>query len=265
MMTKILIALIDIISTSRQVHLALMLGWQDIKQRYRRSKLGPFWLTISMGVMIAMIGLIFGQALSAPLQKYLPFVATGIIFWTFVSTSINESCSAFINSAGMIRQLALPMSLYTVRIIWRNIVILIHNIILLPIVFLIAGNAPSLDILFLIPGITILLINIFGISIVLGICCTRFRDLPPIIMSLTQVFFYITPIIWMPDSLSPRSSALIVDVNPVYHLLELVRAPLLGQVPSLNSWTIGFICGILGTIFALIFLGMYKKRIAYWI
>ena len=85
MIAKILIALTDLIGALNKIHLALMLGWQDIKQRYRRSKLGPFWLTISMGIMITMIGIIFGQALSVPLKEYLPFVASGIIFWNFIS------------------------------------------------------------------------------------------------------------------------------------------------------------------------------------
>jgi lipopolysaccharide transport system permease protein len=55
------IALSDIIAATRRYALVGMLGWQDVRQRYRRSALGPFWLTISMGVMIGTIGVVFGQ------------------------------------------------------------------------------------------------------------------------------------------------------------------------------------------------------------
>ena len=265
MLAKILISLLDLVAAFDRLHLVLMLGWQDIKQRYRRSKLGPFWLTISMGVMISMIGVIFGQALSVPIKEYLPYVATGIIFWNFVSSGINEGSSSFINSAGMIRQLALPLSIYPMRILWRNIVVLAHNLMILPFVMFIVGKGICLNILWLVPGFLILVFNIFWISIFLGVVCTRYRDTPPIVSSLIQVFFYLTPIIWMPNAVNARVSTWIVNTNPAYHLLELVRGPILGYCPSLLSWCVGIGLGIIGMLVTLIFFGTYKKRIAYWV
>lgn len=265
MIAKILVSLIDLMGAFEKIHLALMLGWQDIKQRYRRSKLGPFWLTISMGIMISMIGIIFGQALSVPIKEYLPFIASGIIFWTFISTSIKEGSSSFIQSAGMIRQLALPLTLYPMRILWRNIVVLGHNLVIFPIVLIIVGKGLNLNLFWIVPGFLLLVLNIFWITVFLGVCCTRFRDLPPIVASLIQVFFYLTPIIWMPGSVRARVATWIVNTNPAYHLLELVRAPLLGYCPSMLSWQVAICMGVLGSLLALIFFGAYKKRIAYWI
>ena len=264
-MAKILIALVDLLNAFERINLAFMLGWQDIKQRYRRSKLGPFWLTISMGVMISMIGLIFGQALSLPRSDYLPFLASGIIFWTFISTTVIDGSTCFIHSAGMIRQLALPLSLYIMRILWRNVIILGHNLIIFPVVLVLSEKTLNLNLMWLVPGFLLLLLNVFWVSLFLGVCCTRFRDLPPIITSLTQVFFYFTPIIWMPGALTLRANSLIVEPNPVYHLLELVRGPLLGYCPSTVSWCVGLTVGVLGSLFTLVFFGVYKKRIAYWI
>ena len=88
MISEIRVAIADLKRSRQKLYLALMLGWQDIRQRYRRSKLGPFWLTISMGVMIGMIGIVFGQVLSSPMQEYLPFLATGIILWTCFSSKV---------------------------------------------------------------------------------------------------------------------------------------------------------------------------------
>ena len=265
MISKVLIALTDLLGAIDKIHLALMLGWQDIKQRYRRSKLGPFWLTISMGIMITMIGIIFGQALAVSLQDYLPHVACGIIFWNFISSGINEGRSSFISSAGMIRQLGLPLTLYPMRIMWRNIVVLAHNVIIIPLVFIVVGKAINFNILWFIPGFLLLVLNVFWISVLLGVCCTRFRDLPPIVASLVQVFFYITPILWVPSTVTARVSTWIVNVNPGYHLLELVRAPLLGYCPSYVSWLVAIVFAVLGSLFTLCFFGAYKRRIAYWI
>lgn len=265
MFNEIVIAVTDLNRSREKLYLALMLGWQDIRQRYRRSKLGPFWLTISMGVMIGMIGIVFGQVLESPMTEYLPFLATGIILWSCFSTSVMEGSTSFIDAQGMIRQLDLPLSLYPIRVIWRNIVICGHNIIILPLVFLAVGRGLTLDIFWLIPGVIVFCWNMLWVSLLLATFCTRFRDMPQIVNSLIQVFFYVTPIIWMPGALSGRSASLLVDPNPIYHLIQLVRAPILGSSPTVLNWVISIAMAVFGSCIALWFFGKYKKRIAYWL
>lgn len=265
MFNEIGIAVADLRRSREKLYLALMLGWQDIRQRYRRSKLGPFWLTISMGVMIGMIGIIFGQVLNSPMKEYLPFLATGIILWTCFSSSVIEGSTSFIDAQGMIRQLDLPLSIYPIRVMWRNIVICGHNIIILPLVFIVVGRGITWNIFWLIPGFIVFSWNMLWLSLLLGTFCTRFRDMPQIVNSLMQVFFYVTPIIWMPGALSARSANLLVDPNPVYHLVQLVRAPVLGSCPSMLNWVVSITVAITGSCIALWFFGKYKKRIAYWL
>lgn len=265
MINEIRLAVADLKRSRQKLYLALMLGWQDIRQRYRRSKLGPFWLTISMGVMIGMIGIVFGQVLSSPMQDYLPFLATGIILWTCFSTGVMEGSTAFIDAQGMIRQLDLPLSLYPIRVLWRNIVICGHNVIILPLVFIAVNRMINWNLLLLIPGFLVFIWNMLWISLLLGTFCTRFRDMPQIVNSLLQVFFYITPIIWMPGALSPRSASLLVEPNPVYHLIQLVREPILGGSPTVTNWVVSVVVAIIGSLISLWFFGKYKKRIAYWL
>lgn len=265
MLREIINAITDFSRSSRRLNIAFMLGWQDIRQRYRRSKLGPFWLTISMGVVITVMGIVFGQVLSVPMHDYLPFLAVGLIVWTCFCTTVMEGSSAFIDAQGMIRQLNLPLTLYPIRVVWRNIIICAHNMAILPFVFLIVNKDLTWNLLWVIPGCFVFVWNILWISLISGTVCTRFRDMPQIVNSVLQVFFYVTPIIWMPNALAPRSASMIVDPNPVYHLIQLVRAPLLGESPILLNWQIGIGMAILGTILSLILFGKYKKRIAYWL
>ena len=265
MINEIIVAIRDLSQSYEKLYLALMLGWQDIKQRYRRSKLGPFWLTVSMGVMIGMIGIVFGQVLNTPMQDYLPFLATGIVIWTCFSTGIMDGSTSFIDSQGMIRQLNLPLSLYSIRVLWRNLVICGHNLIILPFVFLIVGKGITWNIFWLVPGLIVFVFNMLSVILILGTLCTRFRDMPQIVNSLLQVFFYITPIIWMPNTLNPRSASLLVEPNPIYHLIELLRAPILGYSPSLENWIVSIGLGFVTAAIALSFFGKYKKRIAYWL
>ena len=115
------------------------------------------------------------------------------------------------------------------------------------------------------PGVMVFCWNMLWVSLLLGTFCTRFRDMPQIVNSLLQVFFYVTPIIWMPNALNPRSASLLVEPNPVYHLLELVRAPILGNCPTVMNWLVSIAIALTGSVISLWFFGKYKKRIAYWL
>lgn len=265
MLNRIKVSLDDLLECIHRLSLVILLGLQDVRQRYRRSKLGPFWITISMGVMIGMIGLIFGQVMNNPMHDYLPFLATGIIFWTFISSSVTEGASSFIDGQGMIRQLNLPLTLYPMRVIWRNIIILGHNLLILPIAMMVVGKGLSWNIFWMIPGFVILVVNVFWVSLFLGVVCTRFRDMPQIVNSLLQVLFYLTPVIWMPGALSGKTKMMILEPNPVYHLIELVRAPVLGHMPTIMNWGVGIGLALLGLFVSFAFFGQYRKRIAYWL
>jgi len=255
----------DIAKGLQRITLAGLLGWSDVKQRYRRSRIGPFWLTISMGVMIASIGFVFGQIFRAPAAEFLPFLAAGLILWAFISGVLQEGCTSFISAEAIIRQLQIPLFVHVLRTLWRNIIMFAHNIVILPIVFLVMGKPITWNILLCIPGLFLLVLNLTWMALLLGIFSARFRDFPQIVASVLQVVFYLTPIVWMPSLLPARSANLILDPNPAFHLMEVVRAPLLGSVPSLLSWAVVIAMAIAGWILTLWFYGRFRTRIAYWL
>lgn len=255
----------DILAALKRSSLVGMLGWQDIRQRYRRSYLGPFWLTIGMGVMIGTIGLVFGQIFRSPLFDYLPFLAAGIILWTLILTFLIEGCEAFINAETMIKQLPVPMFVHVLRMAWRNIIIFLHNIIILPLIFLSVGRSFDLNLLIALPGLALLLLNLTWMALFMAIISTRFRDLPQMVNSLLQVFFYVTPIVWMPSMLPDHVGSYLLNFNPVFHLMEIVRAPILGQAPTALNWEVSIIMAVVGWLFVILFHGRFKSRIAYWL
>lgn len=259
------IALSDITSAVRKYSLVGMLGWQDVRQRYRRSALGPFWLTISMGVMIGTIGIVFGQIFNSPMQEFLPFLAIGMILWSFISSTVTEGCTGFVAAEGIIKQLPIPLFVHILRMIWRNLLILAHNIVIFPLVLLAVGKPLSLIALIAIPGFLLVLINLIWIALILAIICARYRDLPQIVSSILQVVFYLTPIMWMPSLLPQRASLYLLDLNPAYHLLEIVRAPLLGQLPTEANWLASLALALVGWGMAIAVYGSHKRRIAYWL
>lgn len=245
--------------------LATTLGWQDIKRRYRRSQAGPFWLTISMGVMITTIGIVFGQIFNSPIKEYLPFMAAGIIFWGFISGVINDGCLGFVAAESIIKQLPIPLFVHILRIVWRNILILLHNLVILPVVMLVLGVPLTPYIFLALPGIALVSINLTWIALLLGVICTRYRDMPNIIASILQVTFYLTPIIWMPNLLPEHAGTILIDLNPFYHLLEIIRLPFLGQWPNGISWLFAFGMAVVGWVITINVFGRYQHRITYWL
>ena len=121
------LALLDVVQGARARYLWGLLGWQDIRRLYRRSVLGPFWLTISMGMLVGALGTLYGALLKVGIADYLPFLALGFITWTLISGLITDGCSAFISAESIIKQVDLPLSVHVYRLIWRHLVIFCHN------------------------------------------------------------------------------------------------------------------------------------------
>jgi len=258
-------ALRDVTDTFMKVDLVGLLGWHDVKVRYKRSALGPFWLTLSMSIMIATIGLVFGQMFDSTLNEFFPFLAVGIILWSFITTVIAEGSLSFIHAESIIKQSQIPLFVHVLRVIWRNVLIFCHNVVIIPFVFIVMGKNVG-DYFFLsLLGFLILLVNIIWMVLLASIVSTRYRDLHQIIQSLMQVLFYLTPIMWMPSYLPKENLLLFLQFNPFYHFIEIIRSPLLGMDVNIISWVVSISFAVIGWLFTLLLYGKYKRRIAYWL
>ena len=257
------LALLDIVQGARARYLWGMLGWQDIRRRYRRSMLGPFWLTISMGVLVAALGTLYGTLLKVEIADYIPFLALGFIVWTLISGLITDGCSAFIGAGSIIMQTNLPLSVHVYRMAWRNLLIFCHNAAIFAIVAALFAIWPGWIGLLALPGLALLCLNGIWVGLLLGIISARFRDVPPIVASVVRIAFFVTPIIWLPELIPGR--ALVLDFNPFFHFVELVRAPLLGQAPGLVSWLAVSGITLSGWFVAFALFHRYRWRIAYWV
>lgn len=133
-------ALSDIADAFSKYRLALIFGWQDVAQRYRRSRVGAFWLTLNMAVFIGALGIIFGTLFQSEMRVFLPYLCAGVIMWGFISTSLSEGCTTFSASDGIILQVRLPLFTHIMRTLWRNVIIFGHNIVIFPVVALILGR-----------------------------------------------------------------------------------------------------------------------------
>lgn len=196
-----------------------------MKNKYSRSYLGPLWVTISMSVTVLAMGPLYSSLFGNQVHGYALYLSTGLIFWAFISTSISESCDVFINSSSFIKQTDFPLFIYILRLLARNVILLMHNLVIPIFLLLIGGNVDFTLFLRLITLLPLLIffisIFLFFVCIVTSIMCTRFRDLSPMVQSGLQLIMFLTPVFWgIGDG---RHSSLYILFNPFYYLIDSAR------------------------------------------
>src|SRR5262245_33509647 len=239
------------------------MAMQDIRMRYRGSMLGPFWLTISMVIMIVAMGLIYSRLFNMEITRYLPFLTVGLVIWNFVSTVITEGCQTFLSAQNVITQVRMPFSVHAWRTVYRNLIVLAHNMVIVPLVLIMFSVPVGWTAVVIVPALAILTLNGIWVSILLGMISARYRDVPPIVMSFVQVIFFVTPIFWPPEAMGIWMQAL--PLNPLFAAVDVIRAPLLGQAPLAYSWLVLLVVTVLGSIGTFALFAKFRSRITYWI
>ena len=218
------------------VRLSFFLGWQDVRLMYRRSVLGQFWITLSMIVTFAAIGVVFGLIFRSPIVEYLPFLGCGLVLFNFLSLILNEGATSFITSASFLQQLPLSPLTFFLRSVWKTLFVLLHNAVALAILLIALPQGFSPAVLLVVPGLLLATTAMAGLALGLAMLSTRFRDVPQIVASVIQVSFYLTPIVWLPSAVPSPAREVLLGVNPFYPLIEIMRQPLLNEYPSPALW-----------------------------
>ncbi len=253
----------DFIEGARLWRLAATLGWLDIKLRYRGSLLGPFWLTLSTGAMVGALGVLYSTLFKMNVREYLPFLALSQVLWFFLSAMVSEGCTCFTEAEAIIRSVRMPFFVHALRTLVRNVLVLGHNILVIVVVYAIFAIWPGWHTLLALPGLVVWTVDGLAVAMLLGAFCARFRDIPPIVGSIMQIAFFVTPVIWQPKQLGPDKHWLLL--NPFFDVLELVREPLLGSTAGSHVWAAAVaytlaLCALTWALFS-----RARPRIAFWI
>lgn len=239
------------------------LAWTDIRGRYRRTLLGPFWTTINSIVFVVIISSVYALLWQVSLKEFLPFVAAGYFIWIYFAGCLTESCGVFMASGEIIKTVPIsPMSLI-MRVIVRNIFVLLHNIVVfIPIAFIFDVSLKY--VLLALPGIVVVSLFLAGCAMCVSFLCARFRDFEQVMASLLMLLFFITPILW-DDKILPQKASFLSEYNLVFHLIEVIRAPMLGELPALMSIVVSLACMVVTLILGVFVYVKNRHKLAYWL
>ncbi len=257
-------ALQDIWTGVNAWRLWTLFGYNDVKMRYRRSKLGPFWASLSMGIQVLVTGFVMSYLFHMTLQRYLPYICIGLIIWSFLTTIISEGATAFISSSELILQVKRPLFVYLLQVVWRNIIVGAHTVVIFFVVAFLFGLFPGPTYVLAIPGLALFLLNCVWAVGVVAILSTRFRDIPLIVTNAFMALFWLTPVVYELDQLSGMMKRL-VSFNPLYHVLEVFRAPLLLVEPTAANWLVAIGTAVFGWAFLFLLFARTRKRIPFWL
>lgn len=253
----------DFAGSMQRWRLWTSLAAHDITSRYRGSLLGPFWITATTACMIGGVGLMYSQLLNMSLTQYIPWLACGIVFWTFFSQVITEGCDCFIASGMLIRQTAIPMGSFLARMITRNLINFAHQLIIIVAVLVYFGLWRVANPLLSVAGLALVMVNLTWIALASGIISARFRDVPQVVTAVVQVAVFITPVFWRPETI--KSHRFVLDGNPFFHMLEVTRRPLLGEAVSPHSYWLLAGMAVVGWIFAFILFARTRRRVVHYL
>ncbi|RXH01616.1 ABC transporter permease [Bradyrhizobium vignae] len=241
------------------------LGWLDVKRRYRRTTIGPFWTSITLAIYTLSVGSVGAALWHQDIYEYLPFLVSGMVVWMLVSSIAMESCNMFIAGQVLFRNIRFDYSILAYALVWRNFLVLLHNFaVYFVIVLALKPSLFSFTLLLVFPGLALVILNGVWISLFLGLVCLRFRDVPQLVSSAIQISMLITPLFWPADTLTGGRRIVFVDLNPLYHVLDVVRAPLVGRVPEAISYGVMIAMAIGGWWLTYLVFRRFRKRIAYW-
>ncbi len=242
------------------------MGMSEIRRRYRRTLLGPFWASLSLAIFIGCMSLVFPRLWHTDIHSFLPFFASGFVIWTFISTLITEACGTFLDLGHFIKQMNLPYPIYAMGVVTRNFLTMLHHLLVYGVIMVLLQIPITLNLLYILPALALLSFTAVSVCIILGFITTRFRDVRQIVASLLQISIFVTPIFWRPVQLgSGHYAHLLVKMNPLYYLVEIARAPLIGEPVLLSTWMVAGSLAVLLWIIAMSVMRKYYKHLIFWL
>lgn len=258
-------AIHDVISALYQWKFAWRLATHEIRSRYRRTVIGPFWNTLSMAIFVFSLGSVFSYVWHMDVATFIPYVTTGYIAWMPMAAMLGESSGILVGCGVVISQTPKPYTLFILTALIRHFLIFFHHLVVFALVAIFFKVEINEKLLLIFPGLFLLMINGIWASLLISMACARYRDIRPLVDSILMIALWLTPVFWPAESIRGQSGAFLLDYNIFYHFVNLIRAPLLGQFPEMINYLVVGVVSIIGPVITILVFARYRRWIIYWL
>jgi ABC-type polysaccharide/polyol phosphate export permease len=213
-----------------------LLAARAVKVRYRGSVLGFGWSLLYPLSAMLILTAVFSRVF-VDVEHYPLYVIVGFLAWGFFSLSCVQAMDALLGAAPVLRKVYVPSALFPLAAVFANMVNLLLSILILPVVMWTIGAAPGFHPLWLVVGLLVLLAFTTGCALALAALNVFFHDVRYFFEAGLLIWFYATPIVYPAGAVPARYSALL-KLNPLYWVIEILRAPLYAGAPP-SAATLG--------------------------
>jgi len=218
------------------------IGMQDVKRRYGRSFIGPLWIFLNLGVFVGAIGFVYGVMFGQDLRAFLPYLMLGFVTWGLIFASLVDAGMVFVSAEGYIKQFSYPKQIYILRALVSSSMNFVMGLAAVVIVQILLGKFELFGWILAIPGVILLYMALIGHTTIFAYLGVAIRDLPHALASVLQVVFYLTPIVFPTSVLKSHGLEFVYLINPIYHLIDVVRQPILNSsLPPFETYGFVFI------------------------
>jgi ABC-type polysaccharide/polyol phosphate export permease len=242
-----------------------VLGGLDLKIRYRRSILGPIWISISYLVTVCFLSIVWTKVFNQNIKNFIWYFSIGLLVWNYIVNVISSSYMLFTDTAGILLNYNIDKDVIITRNIVRELYVFIHALVVLILIFFYAEpNIHSKDIVLSFLGFVLVTVILFNLSYLISILVLRYRDLKEVFATSINLLYYVTPILWPIESL--KGSEYIYLYNPFYHIVNVIRAPLMNAGEFwLESFVICFLIMVFVYFVRRYVKSKYDHYVALWI
>ena len=262
--TRLGSAYLDLIQSLKRLQLAYWLGFRETLLLYRIAKIGPLWITIHTGFWALAVGYIFVPSIGHGEPSYFVYVTVGFALYSTFQIFIGDGSGVFVRAGSLILNVPNPFLIYVIKVAAKASiqVVMVSPVVIVAMLY--ARQPITPEIVYAIPGL--LLCGAFGIgaTLFLGTIAVRNRDVIFAVAAGMRLLLFITPIFWMVEDRG-GIRGLIGNVNPLYHLITLVRAPIMGQVPDPFHWLVGGASALLSLCVGFLTFAWFRGRMAIWL
>lgn len=237
-------------------------AYHNLTAKYKRTIFGTLWVTGSFLFTSISIAIVFSTIFGQNLREFLPYCLTGTLIASLFLSIITEGPELFMMNAPMIKNNAVPFTYYAFENLAKSTILFLHNLAVYYILMVIFQDLTIPNPL-VVPGLILMVLIIFPWSMLVGMLAARFRDIRYLLPNFSTFLFFVTPIYWKPSALGERGA--IAEFNPLYHMISILREPVLGRAPTLENWIWSVSIAALGIALWLLFFSWNRRKIPFWV